>query len=155
MAVGALAELARAQAALGEAEAAAASWRELLARSPDGPLAPRALAALGEDEALLARFPASHEATAALLRLGKAHLDAGRWSEAAALFAAHVDDGGSAARREAALVGLMRARLGEGRASEVRALLARYDAAFPEGARRAEVARLREAVGAAPEGTAP
>ncbi|PKN56822.1 MAG: hypothetical protein CVU56_13955 [Deltaproteobacteria bacterium HGW-Deltaproteobacteria-14] len=146
VALGAVAELARTQAALGEREAAAASWRRLLDAAPDGPLAPRALAALGEDASLLARFPESREATGALLRLGRARLDAGRWEDAAALFSAHLGDP-QPERREVALVGLMRARLGQGRRDAVAALVARYDAAFPAGARRAEVERVRAAAG--------
>jgi len=146
IAAGALADLARVELALGDDAAAREAWRRLLAVAPDGPLAPRALAGLNDDEALLERYPESREATAALLRIGGGHLDAGRWSEAAALFSAHLDSR-RPARREAALVGLMRARLGEGRRDAVRALIDRYDQGFPDGARRAEVDRIRAAVG--------
>lgn len=145
VALGAVAELARTQTALGEVEAAAASWRRLIAAAPDSPLTPRALAALGEDTALIERFPESREATGALLRLGRAHLEAGRWGAAATLFAAHLD-AADPSRREAALVGLMRARLGQGRRDTVSALVARYDADFPTGARREEVERVRAAL---------
>lgn len=101
VALGALVELATVQAELGEDDAAAASWRRVLAAASDGPHAPRALAALGDDEGLLARFPASREATAAMVRMGRLQLDAGRWDATADLFAAHVDSG-DPARAEAA-----------------------------------------------------
>jgi TolA-binding protein len=144
----------------GAGDDAAATWRRYLAAYPDGRAAPRAHWRLAEIalradrnaeaeermRGLLDEFPASAEADAALVRLGRRLLDTERWALAAELFAAHTE-ARSASRAEAAVIGLVRAKVGLGRADEARALLEVYRARFPNGTRATEARHLAEALG--------
>lgn len=146
VALSALVELATVQTRLGEAAAAERTWRRVLELEPSSAVAARALVALGDDAAVLQRFPGTSQASGALMRLGRAALDAGRWDAAVALFESHLDSH-DPARAELAWVGLMRARLGQGQLDALRSLIEGYEQRFPTGSRRDEVARLRAAAG--------
>jgi predicted negative regulator of RcsB-dependent stress response len=156
-----LADLARLEAtALGDDPAARATWERYLVAFPTGGAAPEALWYVAESRrragesaaaeaalrTLLEEYSGSPYAAQALGRLGRSLLDRGAWDAAQALFAPH-SESSDAARAETALVGLLRVRVGQGALDGARALLRDYDARFPAGSRRAEVDRVREALG--------
>jgi len=142
----ALEDLAATRASLGDDVGVAAAWERYLELAPSGHAAPRALAALGRDDELLARFPAATEASAIVIRRARERLVAHDWEGSVALLTPWLASP-DASRAEAALVGIMRARLGQGRRADVGTLGDWYRTRFPDGARRAEVERMLAAAG--------